>query len=188
MLLRQAKRDAGFGRGGPRRDKILFRRDALGEQALLTTKVRLREGGTRASGLHLCFERRRFAALDNGERIAATDRLAEIAGQRDEPPAHRCRYHLHALRIAFDRCRKLDRTSLPADRWPRDLDPGVRDLLRGEDDGILWTFLGLAGLGTFGLLGSGLLAGFTAAAGPAASRKDEGQRHGRQRPHDVLRH
>ena len=65
---------------------------------------------------------------------------------------------------------------------------GVRDLLRGEDDGILWTFFGLAGLGTFGLLGSDLLAGFTAAAGPAASRKDEGQRHGRQRPLDVLRH
>ena len=40
----------------------------------------------------------------------------------------------------------------------------------------------------FNLISSGLLAGVTAAAGPAASRKDEGQGHGRQRPHDDLRH
>ena len=56
LLLCQAQRNIGFRRRGPRRDEILFRRDAFGEQPLLPTKVRLRKGRSRASGLDLRLE------------------------------------------------------------------------------------------------------------------------------------
>ncbi len=74
--------------------------------------------------IDLRFETRIETETDETTATFAYDRAERHAGETNYPLGK-------MMRLAFDRCRKLDRTGLPADRWPRDLDAGVRDLLGG---------------------------------------------------------
>src|SRR3546814_17187975 len=55
------------------------------------------------------------SAFDDGERLPASDGLAEVARERDDTPADRGGPDLHTLGVAFDRCGEGQRTPTAAD-------------------------------------------------------------------------
>src|SRR3546814_9065281 len=80
-------------------DQILLRGYLLGEKPLLAREVRIGELKPCTCCLDLALDLCRLAALDDRDGLAAPDRLAEVARQRDHPSRDGGRDDLRPLRV-----------------------------------------------------------------------------------------
>src|SRR3546814_5374263 len=83
--LRLRQRDPRFRRRRASCDQILLRGYLLGEKPLLAREVRIGELKPCPCCLDLALDLCCLAALDDRDGLAAPDRLAEVARQRDPP-------------------------------------------------------------------------------------------------------
>jgi hypothetical protein len=93
--------DTRFSGSGARGDHVLFGRYA-GQKPLLTGKIALRQREASATGLHFAIQLGGFPAFNNRQHRAALHALAQIARERDHPPADGGGNDLCALRIPLD--------------------------------------------------------------------------------------
>ena len=114
-------------------DQILFRGDSLREQPLFAREVRISELKPRPRRLDLALDLRRLAAFDDRNGLAASDRLAEVTGERDHASRNCGRDDLRSLWVALDDRGQLDRPG-PADDRPSDLDARCGDLVGTQCD------------------------------------------------------
>jgi hypothetical protein len=103
-------------------------------QRLVARQRRLREIGAGAGALDLGLQRGRGPALQDGERLAAPDRVAQIAGECDDPSFERRSDDARGVGIAFEEGRRLDRGTGTAGGGLGEADVRSGDLVRAQRD------------------------------------------------------